>query len=73
MFSLRRGKWKLIDGLGSGGFTEPRRYAATPEGPQGQLYDIAADGREALNLWSRRPEVVDELSARLRNYRKDMA
>jgi arylsulfatase A len=25
MFAIRDGEWKLIDGLGSGGFTDPMR------------------------------------------------
>ncbi|MCD6303450.1 MAG: arylsulfatase, partial [Planctomycetes bacterium] len=65
MFSIRRGRWKLIRGLGSGGFSEPRRLAPTPGGPHGQLYDMQDDLRETRNLWSDRQDIVEELTALL--------
>ena len=40
---VRRGPWKLIDGLGSGGFSQPRRVEPGPGDPQGQLYNLAND------------------------------
>jgi len=70
MFSLRRGDWKLIEGTGSGGFSEPARYDPGPDDPRGQLYNIAADGRETLNLWAAKPEVVRELEGELERIRK---
>lgn len=62
MFSIRRGAWKLIEGLGSGGFTDPARIDARPEGPTGQLYNIHEDIAEQDNLWLAYPEIVDELN-----------
>jgi len=41
--TIRSGRWKLIEGLGSGGFSEPAKITAGPDGPAGQLYDLAAD------------------------------
>jgi arylsulfatase A len=60
MFSLRKGRWKLIHGLGSGGFTEPRHVEPYPGGPLGQLYDMESDAREAANVWLEHPGTVEE-------------
>ena len=63
VFSIRRGNWKLVQGLGSGGFSEPRQEDPQPGGPEGQLYDMEADPAETNNLWQERPDIVAELSA----------
>ncbi len=65
MFSIRRGPWKLIKGLGSGGFTKPARIDPWPDGPTGQLYIIAEDLAEQHNLWQEQPKIVAELSMEL--------
>ena len=65
VFCVRRDNWKLIAGLGSGGFTKPRKVDPQPGGPEGQLYDLAADPTEQHNLWLERPAVVAELTAAL--------
>jgi len=65
LFALRSGDWKLIEGLGSGGFTPPRTEPPQPGGPEGQLYNLAEDPQETRNLWQRRPEVVARLKATL--------
>jgi arylsulfatase A-like enzyme len=65
MFSVRRDQWKLILGLGSGGFSEPKHVESLPDGPQGQLYNMAQDWRESGNLWLDRPDVVEQLEALL--------
>lgn len=62
MFSIRRGAWKLIEGLGSGGFTKPARIEPLPDEPTGQLYNIAEDLGEQHNRWSEHPQIVAELS-----------
>lgn len=71
MFSVRRGRWKLIDGLGSGGFSSPRRAEAGPGEPPGQLYDLQEDPAESRNLWADRPEVVRELRELLERCRRE--
>lgn len=70
VFAIRQGSWKLILGLGSGGFSPPRTVEPTPDGPKGQLYDLAADPGEARNLWLERPEMVRKLSGLLDRYRR---
>ena len=63
---IRQGKWKLIDQLGSGGFSSPKRIRPEKGGPEGQLYDLSSDPSEKTNLWSDYPELVQKLSKRLR-------
>jgi arylsulfatase A len=68
LFSIRQGPWKLIKGLGSGGFSEPAHVEPEPGGPLGQLHHLDEDLAEAHNLWSEHPDVVARLSALLRRY-----
>ena len=71
MFSIRQGPWKLILGLGSGGFSEPNKVEPEPGGPQGQLYNMADDPAEAHNLWLERPDVVERMTALMEKYQAD--
>ncbi len=61
MYSIRSGEWKYIDGLGSGGFTDPPIVKPRAGGPQGQLYRIHNDSLESVNLYLDYPEKVSEL------------
>ncbi|HKB37614.1 MAG TPA: hypothetical protein VKD72_14295, partial [Gemmataceae bacterium] len=70
MFAIRQGDWKLIDGLGSGGFSAPRTEKPKPGGPKGQLYNLAKDPVEKENLYAKEPAVVKRLSALLAKYRE---
>ena len=65
VFSIREGAWKLELGLGSGGFSSPKVEQPTPNGPLGQLYNLADDPAETRNLWKERPEIVKRLTALL--------
>ncbi|MYA09328.1 MAG: arylsulfatase [Holophagales bacterium] len=58
-------KWKLIEGLGSGGFTQPRQLAPEPGGAEGQLYELVADPAETKDLYLARPDIVERLTAEL--------
>jgi len=75
-FAIRRGRWKAIFTLGSGGgFSEPTidslfsSAAGTPhlspvwdvDHPEGQLYDVVADPYETTNRWDADRGVVAEL------------
>ncbi|MFT6362156.1 MAG: arylsulfatase A-like enzyme [Planctomycetota bacterium] len=62
VFALREGRWKLIEGKGSGGFTG---VPTTEDDPPGQLYDLRLDPGEATNLYGEEPAVVARLQARL--------
>ncbi|MCB1226854.1 MAG: arylsulfatase [Verrucomicrobiales bacterium] len=62
---LRQGNWKYLDRLGSGGFSEPRKVKPEPGGPEGQLYDLAADPGEQTNLWLTDPERVEQMRKQL--------
>jgi arylsulfatase A-like enzyme len=66
MLSIRRGKWKLIEGLGSGGFSKPKKLKPDPGGPEGQLFDLNADLGETVNLYADYPQIVSELSQALK-------
>lgn len=61
MFAIRVGDWKLIEGLGSGGFTGPKRRTPGAGEPAVQLYDLATDPGETTNLADARPGKVAEL------------
>ncbi|WP_145095231.1 sulfatase family protein [Rosistilla carotiformis] len=65
MMTIRQGRWKLITGLGSGGFSKPKRLAPSGDGVTGQLYDMQADPQETNNLFAQHPEVVAALSKRI--------
>ena len=67
MFSIRQDNWKLIIGLGSGGFTVPKHEEPVPGGPAGQLYDLSADPAETSNLYCKRPEIVEKMTKLLQS------
>jgi arylsulfatase A len=69
IFAIRQGKWKLILGLGSGGFSKPQRIEPKPGGPKGQLYNLEDDLAESNNLWSKHPEIVSRLTELLNKYK----
>jgi arylsulfatase A-like enzyme len=69
MFAIRQGEWKLIEGLGSGGFSVPKKGAAAPGAPSGQLYNLAADPAETQNVYAKQPDIVRRLTATLDGYR----
>ncbi len=66
MFAIRRGKWKLIFGRGSGGWSG----SGDKDDPPGQLYDMVTDETEKKNLYNERPDVVKKLSAILDRYKR---
>ncbi|MGB0993558.1 MAG: sulfatase family protein [Akkermansiaceae bacterium] len=66
MFAIRKGKWKLIVGRGSGGRTK------IPKSDRNkiQLFDMELDVRETKNIHQDHPEVVKELTDLLEKYKK---
>ena len=65
-FGVRRGQWKMITGLGSGGFTQPRDIKPREGGPSGQLFNLGEDLAETNNVWQENPEIVRQLELILR-------
>jgi len=71
---IRRGPWKYLDHPFSGGNDYKRdvlRPYALPylPGADGQLYNLDEDPGETTNLYFERPEIVEDLRARLHAYR----
>jgi arylsulfatase A-like enzyme len=63
--TLRDGHWKLIQGLGSGGFSKPAKIQPTQGGPTGQLYHLGRDPGEASNLFASEPQRVASMQEKL--------
>jgi arylsulfatase A-like enzyme len=61
LFAIREGGWKLIEGLGSGGFTQPVKVDPKPGGPRGQLFHLAVDPYERDDVYGQHPEQVARL------------
>ncbi len=70
LFVVRQGDWKLILGLGSGGFSKPETEPVRENGPVGQLYNLKEDPGETTNLYLRFPEKVATLSSILKKYQE---
>lgn len=68
--SFRQGPWKLIQGLGSGGFSKPSRMKPEPGGPQGQLYHLGDDPEETNNLYLREKSRVQAMLKELQQIRE---
>lgn len=68
MMTLRRGDWKLIEGDGSGGFSDRVKKSGKKSGKKnfkGQLYNLAKDIGETTNLIDQHPELVASLRSEL--------
>ena len=63
--TIRKGAWKLITGLGSGGFTKPSKIKPKAGEPSGQLYHLERDLSESENLYLQHPDIVKEMEAML--------
>lgn len=65
MHTLRDGDWKLIDGLGSGGFTEPKKLRPEKDQPKVQLFHLGEDPSETRDLAHEKPAVAARLGQTL--------
>jgi arylsulfatase A-like enzyme len=63
---IRSGDWKLINQLGSGGFSQPKTIKPGPGDPQGQLYNLREDPAETNNLYLKHPEIFARLEAEMK-------
>jgi arylsulfatase A len=68
-FSIGHGDWKYIEGLGSGGFSQPTMIEPSAGGPDGQLYNLHDDPSEQIDLFMTHQEKVKELRQRLEEIR----
>ena len=64
-FAIRQGDWKLIVGLGSGGFSNPKIVSPKNGEPNVQLYNLKSDPHEDQNMAALHPEIVKELMEKL--------
>lgn len=64
-FAIREGAYKLIEGRGSGGFSNPPIYEPKAGEPTGQLYNLRQDPKETQNLYNEKPEIVQALKQKL--------
>ena len=62
---IRSGDWKLINRLGSGGFSDPKHIQPGPGDPEGQLYNLTDDLGETRNLYAEHPEIVARLTSEM--------
>ena len=74
--SIRHGKWKLLAHKGSGGNNyeknadlRPYAIADTEPDSPGQLYDLETDPGERVNIYSKHPDIVRELTERLEEFK----
>lgn len=65
MFSIRKSEWKYIEGLGSGGFSNPALVSPEEGKPRWQLYNMKDDPGEQNNLFSEHPEITKRLKKEL--------
>lgn len=62
MFAIKSGKWKFVDGQGSGGWSKDE--SATPD-LKSQLYDLSKDPTESQNVVEQFPDIAKILKAEL--------
>ncbi|MDG1897648.1 MAG: arylsulfatase [Fuerstiella sp.] len=65
VMTIRFKDWKLIQGLGSGGFSKPSRIKPAKGEAPGQLYNLKADPAEEHDVYASHPELVAEMTAKL--------
>ncbi|MEZ6138548.1 MAG: arylsulfatase [Pirellulaceae bacterium] len=63
--TFRYENWKLIEGLGSGGFSQPKKLEPQAGEPSVQLYNLHDDPAETTNLAQQFPERVSQLKTML--------
>ena len=73
--AIRRGPWKYLDHKGSGGnnygrgHLKPYALPETAPNAPAQLYNLDTDPGETTNLYFKHPEIVQELKAKLQQYK----
>ena len=64
-FALRKGKWKLIEKLGSGGFSKPSSIKKLDGTPQQRLYNLNEDPAEQIDVSNQQPKELNQLKRML--------
>ncbi|WP_373511392.1 arylsulfatase [Persicitalea sp.] len=67
MFSIRKGKWKYVEGSGSGGWSKDE---SPTKNLSAQLYDMENDPAETRNLLKQNPKIATELKVLLTQQRE---
>lgn len=71
-FAIRKGKWKLELGPGSGGMSAPTNAVARAQHlPLVQLYNLEQDIAETINVFEEHRDVVNDLTVLLDKYKTD--
>lgn len=71
-FAIRKGKWKLELGPGSGGMSAPTNAVARAQHlPPVQLYNLEQDIAETINVFEEHRDVVNDLTVLLDKYKTD--
>lgn len=65
VFCIREGDWKLIVDCDNDGY-----HTEVEENEKGQLFNLADDPYEQINLVEEKPEIVNELKAKLQKYKE---
>ena len=68
VFVVRQGDWKLILGLGSGGFSKPETVLPKEGEAPGQLFNLKDDPSETKDVYLMFPGKVEELSKILKKF-----
>lgn len=64
-FAYRMDRWKLILARGSGGWSSPKENEVSPDAPEAQLYDLAADPSEQENHYLHESAIAQKLLEQL--------
>ena len=64
-FALRKGKWKLIEKLGSGGFSRPSSVKTSAGTAQERLFNLENDLAESVDLSKDEPQKLEQLKRTL--------
>ena len=68
-FAIRFGDWKMIEKLGSGGFSLPVKIEPKSKLNQERLYNMKEDSSEKINLADDYPKIIAEMKYKLDSIR----
>ena len=68
-YAIRQGDWKMIEKLGSGGFSLPKTIDPMTGDRQERLYNMREDLTEQINLADDYPKIITEMKYKLDSIR----